>query len=414
MPLVSELDLPHLAIEEPAFGVDPMPHFEAARRRHPWLAACNVGWILTDYEAMKEISYLDENLRFPADQIVAIMGAKDMGWGHFSEEIMLARSGDEHRRLRGAVAEAFTPRAVNRLRPLMQRVVSDLLDEWAPKGAFDFAEFAANFPIRVMFGLMGSDAAAIESIRSSLEIQGSSYDLDASRMPIIEASYQVLWDFVDGQIALRGTNGGRGDLLDELIAINTSGALNDIELRQMLIFLFAAGYDTSKNLLTLIMRSMLTNPQIWARCAEDRAYCTKVVEEGLRHASPSNTYRTVTEEFEYRGVRFPKDSMILFPLSISGRDPHAFSHPMDFDPERTEENRHIAFGRGMHMCLGQYLARAQIEEGLHQIAQRITKPRPAGEASWRPFPGVWGLKSLPIAFDPAPRRPVQPAASAVA
>jgi cytochrome P450 len=96
--------------------------------------------------------------------------------------------------------------------------------------------------------------------------------------------------------------------------------------------------------------------------------------------------------------------MIVFPLAISGRDEAAFPHPTDFDPDRALPNRHIAFGRGMHMCLGQYLARAQIVEGVHLIAQRITNPRPAGDATWRPFPGVWGLKSLPIEFDPAPRR----------
>jgi cytochrome P450 len=405
MPSAEDLSLPHLPIEEPGFGVDPIPYVEVARRQHPWLARCNVGYILTEYEAMKDIYYLDEKLVFPSEQIVQLMGAEGTGWGKFTTDMMLARSGAEHARLRGSVAEAFTPRAVGRLRPLMRRVVSDLLDEWAPKGAFDFAEFAANFPVRVMFGLIGADTAALPEIRASLEIQGSSFGLDATRMSVIEAGYQAIWDFVDRLIAERGRGGGHDDLLDDLIATNSSGALNDVELRQMLLFLFAAGYDTSKNELTLIMHAMLRNPAIWARCAEDLAYCEKVVEEGLRHTSPSSPYRLVTEDFEYRDVRFPQGSMIVFPLAISGRDEAAFPHPTDFDPERALPNRHIAFGRGMHMCLGQYLARAQIVEGVHLIAQRITNPRPAGEATWRPFPGVWGLKSLPIQFDPAPRRP---------
>jgi cytochrome P450 len=404
MQSAQELSLPHLPIEEAGFGNDPMPYLEAAHRQHPWLARCNVGLILTEYQAMRDILYMDDKLRMPSEQIVDLMGAKGTGWGRFTEEMVLSKRGAEHARLRGSVAEAFTPRAVNRLRAAMRAVVSDLLDEWAPKGAFDFAEFAANFPIRVMFGLIGAEPDALPSIQSSLEVQGSSFGLDPTRMPVIEAAYQVLWRFVDHLIIERGSDGGHDDVLDDLIAANTSGALSEVELRQMLIFLFGAGYDTSKNLLTLIMHSMLHDLPLWARCADDRPFCDKVVEEGLRHTSPSNPYRLVAEAFEYRDVRFPMDSMIVFPLSISGRDETAFPDAMTFNPDREHRNRQMAFGRGMHMCLGQFLARAQIEEGVHLIAQRLVNPRLAGEVSWRPFPGVWGIKSLPIEFNPAPRR----------
>jgi len=256
----------------------------------------------------------------------------------------------------------------------------------------------------VMFALIGASPDLLPGIRSSLEIQGSSYSLEPARMPIIEEAYQVLWNFVVRLIAERGPNAGKDDLLDDLIAANTSGAINDEELRIMLVFLFGAGYDTTKNLLTLTMFTMLSEPQMWARCAEDRSYCEKVVREQLRLTSPSNTYRLVTEDFEFRGVLFPKDTMLFIPLSIAGRDPGVCAHAMAFDPERSEPERHLAFGRGIHICLGQSLARAQAEEGVHLIAQRITRPRLVGDVTWRPFPGVWGIKSLPIEFDPGPRR----------
>jgi cytochrome P450 len=404
MPSVDELELEILAVATPEFAADPLPHLEAARRKHPWLARSDAGYVVHDYAAIKDILSMDENLRFSVDDIVDIMGARGTGWGRFTLEMMLARSGPEHQRLRGSVAEAFTPRAVNRLRPLMRSVAAGLLDEWAPKGGFDFAEFAANFPVAVMFGLIGASPVAIPSIRASLEIHGLSYSLNPEMMPEIEAAYQHLWAFVDGLIAERGTGGGHDDLLDDLIAANTSGALSDVELRQMLIFLFGAGYDTSKNQLTLIMHRMLDEPDVWARCAEDRPYCDKVVEEGLRYASPSNTYRTVSKAFEYRDVQFPAGAMLFFTATVAGQDPRYFPQPRVFDPERTHTNRHLAFGRGMHICLGQFMARAQIEEGVHLMAQRITNPRLTGEVTWRPFPGVWGIRTLPIAFDPAPRR----------
>jgi cytochrome P450 len=107
----------------------------------------------------------------------------------------------------------------------------------------------------------------------------------------------------------------------------------------------------------------------------------------------------VTEEFTYDGFHFPKDAIVVFATSLSGRDPLAFPDPLTFDPERAQVNRHVAFGRGMHICLGMFIARNQLEEGLHLIAQRLKNPRLAGEISWRPFLGTWGLKNLPIAFD---------------
>jgi cytochrome P450 len=401
---INDLELSHLPIEQPELAADPMPFFDTVRRQHPWLARCRVGYAVTEYAAMKEIIlHHDSRLRFMSTEIVDLMGARGTGWGRFTEEIMLSKSGGEHSRLRGSVAEAFTPRSINRLRPLMREVVSSLLDEWAPKGTFDFAEFAAHFPIRVMFALIGASPDLLPGIRSSLEIQGSSYSLEAWRMPIIEEAYQVLWNFVDRLIAERGPNAGKDDLLDDLIAANTSGAIDDEELRIMLVFLFGAGYDTSKNLLTLTMHTMLSAPQIWARCAEDRPYCDKVVREQLRLTSPSNTYRLVTEDFEFRDVLFPRDTMLFIPLSIAGRDPGVCGRPTAFEPDRPEPERHLAFGRGIHICLGQSLARAQAEEGVHLIAQRITRPRLVGEVTWRPFPGVWGIKSLPIEFDPGPR-----------
>jgi cytochrome P450 len=402
---VTELALEHLPLETQALAEAPLPYFEAARARHPWLAASNLGFVVTEYHAIREILQQDEVLGFPGAATVEIMGAHGAGWGEYVAEFMLSRTGAAHARLRGAIAEAFTPRAVNRLRDLMRKSVSDVLDEWAPKGAFDFAEFASNFPVRVMFGLIGADPAAVPAIKRGLEVYGASFAMDPTQMPGIEAAFQDLLAFVEGVVAERGRGGGHDDLLDDLIAAATSGVISEVELRQLLIFLFGAGYDTSKNQLTLIAHALLDRPDLWARCGEDRAFCAAVVEEGLRYASSSNTFRVVTEDFEHRGVTFPKGLMLIFPLAISSHDAGTIPSPEVFDPDRRHEDRHLAFGRGRHICLGQFLARANLEEGLHLTAQRITRPRLAGEVTWRAFPGTWGVKSLPIAFEPAPRRP---------
>ncbi len=407
MQIVSELALPRLPLEDPTFAVDPMPYIEAARRQHPWLARCDFGYVVHEYQAIRDLSYMDDKFRPSMDTITEIMGAKGTPWGEFMDNLMLAKTGAEHARIRRSVEASFTPKNISRHRPLMQNRVSRLLDEWAPKGAFDFAEFAAYFPITVMFGLMGASPEAIPGIRKSLETQGLSANLVRSMLPDLEAAYQVLWKFVHKLIVerQRDDGGDEGDVLNTLIAANAAGQLNDAELHNLLIFLFAAGYDTSKNMLTLIMHMMLQHPEHWTRCAVDRPFCDQVVTEMFRHTSVSSLYRMSTQDVIYRDVLFPINTLLFMPLNISGRDPTAFPDPMEFRPDRSDANRHMAFGRGIHMCLGQHLARAQIQESIHLIAQRITKPRLAGEVTWRPFPGVWGIRSLPIAFEPGPCRP---------
>jgi cytochrome P450 len=395
----SDLQLPHLPLTDPAFAADPLPFIESARKQHPWLAISDMGYVVHEYQAIRDLSFMDAKFNPSLDAITELMGAKGTRWGDFMNNLMLAKDPPEHTRLRSSVASSFTPRTANGLRPVMREVVSDLLDEWAPKGRFDFAEFASHFPIRVMFGLIGAPLDSLPGIRHSLEMQGLSASADKSLLPALEEAYEVLWNFVDTLILERQRRGGNGDdVLTRLIAAHASGGLSHEELRTMLIFLFAAGYDTSKNMLTLIMHVMLRHPDDWARCGEDRPFCDAVVEEAFRYHSVSNIYRTAKEAIVYRDVTIPAGSILIMTLTLAGRDPKAFKDADAFRPLRTDPNRHVAFGRGIHMCLGQHLARAQIQEGVHLIARRLRDPRLAGEVTWRPFPGVWGIHTLPIEF----------------
>ncbi|MBU6269224.1 MAG: cytochrome P450, partial [Sphingomonadales bacterium] len=118
--------------------------------------------------------------------------------------------------------------------------------------------------------------------------------------------------------------------------------------------------------------------------------------------SNGSVARVTTEEMTYRDVTFPADTMLYFTFNISGRDPDAFEDAERFNPDREidRDHRHVAFGLGKHMCLGQYIARVQLQEAIHAIAKRMKDPRPDGAVSWRPYPGSWGLMHLPIAFTP--------------
>jgi cytochrome P450 len=406
MTQLAELELPHLAMDEPHFAADPMPHFAAAKARHPWLAKSAFGLVVTDYMAMRELLVDDARLRPSYDGIVQLMGAEGTPWGRFTEEQMIALPAAQHATLRGLFAPRFSPRYANQMRGLMQETIRDLLDEWAPKGAFDFEDFAANFPISVMFRLVGARTEEIPEIRWALETHGLAFGMNPDHIPAVQEAVQTEDAFVQRLVAERRTNpahGGEEDLLDLLLEAAGEGAITDRQLYDVLIFVFVAGYDTSKNVLTYMMYLMTQHPEIYRRCAEDLEYCRKVVEEMLRYFNPGTTFRFTNAEMEYRGVTLPKDTMLFFPLSISGRDPAAFDNPEEFDPERPHQpgKRHISFGLGKHICLGQYIARAQLQEGLHLIAQRIREPKTPGPQAWRPFFGVWGIKGLPIEFTPA-------------
>ncbi len=403
MPLISEMNLPTLPVEDPAFQADPMPYVEQARVQHPWLARFSQGYIVHGYEAVKDLTFMDDKLVMGLAHVVDFYGVQETPWARFMLEMLQSHTGPEHARLRASVAQAFTPRNANQVRPAMRRVISELIDQWTSEDHFDFAEFASYFPIAVLLGVLGVSTEGIPRIRTAIETHMASLTLDRQHYPGFLEAYNLLADYADELIAEREAAAAKDDnaLLDALIAARDAGKLNAVELRDMLLVLLIAGYDTSKNMLTFTVYRLMQQPEYWARCAAEPEFCAKVIDEALRHSSIATVFRTVTENFDYAGHEFPAGAMVAFAMPLANRDPAAFPEPMKFDPERQNANRHLAFGRGEHICLGQFLARAQLEEGLHLIARRLHNIELDGDIAWRPFLGAWGLKTLPVHFEAA-------------
>ncbi len=405
MQTLDDLDIPYLRMEDPEVAADPVPHLNAARQLHPWLARCAFGHVVLSHEAIWDLLRMDGKLEPSFDDVVELMGAADTEWGRFQHSHILNLSGEAHKRFRGLVGPMFTTDEADRNRPLMRERMNRLLDEWAPKGAFDFEEFVSYFPISVISSMIGAPLTEIGRLRGSLEALGLALGMNRDFMPEVEKGFLVMDDFVQQLVAERRAGerpGTEQDLLDLLLAATRDDGLTDREIYDLLIFLFVAGYDTSKNVMTFVMRALLDHPDDYARCARDRDFCGEVLEETLRLNNPSTITRRVGRDIVYRDVLLPEGTLLFFPATVSGRDPGAFEHADEFRPGLERSNRHLAFGRGMHICLGQFVARAQIEEGLHLIAQRIRNPRLVGPVGHRPFFGVWGLRGLPIEFDPAP------------
>jgi cytochrome P450 len=401
MQAAEDLVLPELAMGGPAFAEDPARGFAAARAQHPWLARWAFGYVVTDYAAMRDLFRMEGKMRTQFAAMVELMGAAGTPWGRFQQSHLTGSNGDDHRRLRDVLAFAFTPREANRHRGLMREVVAELLDAWAPRGAFDFEAFAGLFPITVMCRLIGASPSVIPELLAAMDALGLSASMDPSLLPVLQEAVGALDAFVHRLIAERRAGGaGEGGLLDVLLQAQGPDGLTERELADLLLLLLVAGYDTTKNQLTLTMHELLRRPDMYRRCAEDFDFCRKAVEESLRLHGIVSTARILSKEIVYRDVRLPKDAMVFLPVNLAARDPSAVEAPDEFQPERRPANAHLSFGQGAHICLGQFLARAQMEEGLHLIAQRIRNPTSPGPGGWRPFPGVWGLTGLPIAFEP--------------
>jgi len=359
-----------------------------------------------DLVALRDLLCRDDALRTSFDGIVDLMDARGSQWGRFAEEQMIALPEREHRVLRGAFAAQFTPRNATMLRPVMRETMARLLDEWTPKERFDFEEFASYYPVAVMARMIGAPASVIPGLRRSMETLGLAFSLNPAMVPRLDEAMEEFDAFAFDLIAQRRTHPREGespDLLDLLIAAGNDDGITDRQLADLVIFLFVAGYDTSKNVLTYMMTLLIDRPDIYARCADDAAYCGKVVEEALRMFTPASTFRATREDMVYRGVAIPKGTMLFFALNVAGRVSADVADAHEFDPERRSEAglRHVGFGLGKHMCLGQHIARAQLQEGIHLVAQRMRNPKRDGENGWRPFPGNWGIDGLPVAFEAA-------------
>ena len=243
MPDVTALDLPYLPMDEASFADDPLPRFAEARKKHPWLATCPYGIVITQYDAMRDVLQMDRSLVGAYRSVVDIMEARDTSWGRFQLESLLAQTGDSHQRIRKVLAPAFTPQQANRHRALMKRVIEQQLDEWVPKGAFDFEDFAANFPITVFCGLVGASPNVIPQLRGSLEAFGLSLSMNKQFLPNLVAAFDTLDAFVKDLVAGRRKAPhlpDEEDMLDVLLKTREADGLSERELLDLLIFTFIA------------------------------------------------------------------------------------------------------------------------------------------------------------------------------
>jgi cytochrome P450 len=316
---------------------------------------------------------------------------------------MLNTDGDDHRRLRRLVTKAFTPRMVEALRPRIEEIADELLDAVQTRRRMELVDdYAFPLPITVIAELLGIPAEDRARFRA-----WSNAAVTPSRGPEgLERFLAEMRDFtayLRGLLAERRTN-PRDDLLSALLHAEEAGdALSEPELFSMLFLLIIAGHETTVGLIGNAVLALLLHPEHLAALREDPDRIPEAVEELLRYQGPVERAMTrwAAEDVELAGRLIRRGEAVIVVLGAADRDPARFADP-DAIVFGREDNRHVAFGRGPHYCLGAPLARVEGEIAIRRLLARMPGLRlaiPPDELSWRPVPVFRSLVSLPVAWD---------------
>jgi pimeloyl-[acyl-carrier protein] synthase len=315
---------------------------------------------------------------------------------------LISKNPPDHTRLRGLMNKAFTPRVVEALRPRIQTIVDGLLDTVKDKGGMDImADLAYSLPITVIAELLGVPAQDRDRFKEWSDDLVGMIDIvpDPQRLSEGEMSVQKFFDYFRNLIAERRKN-PQDDLIGALAAVEEQGTqLNEHELLANLVLLLAAGHETTTGLIGNARLALLSHPGEMAKLRNDPALIRDGVEELLRYDSPVQFFgRNVLEDVTIDGKVIRKGQTIFILLGAINRDPAQFPDPDRLDITR-KENRHLAFGYGIHFCLGAPLARIEGQIVIRTLIQRMKNLVLDMESvKWRDSLVVRGLKALPVTF----------------
>lgn len=309
----------------------------------------------------------------------------------------------DHTRLRGLVSKAFTPRVVERLRPRIETLVRELLDRVAERGSFEVIEdLAYPLPVNVICELLGVPLEDHLLFRAWSHDAARSLDpVEALPPEVLEARTRTVRAFRDyfDELIERRRNDPSDDLLSALIAAEEAGdKLNKEELLATCILLLIAGHETTVNLIGNGMLALLRHPDQLALLRSDPTLAPSAVEEVLRFDAPVQmTARTALEDIELAGATLSKGMQAVLLLASANRDDAEFPNAERFDIRR-QDNHHLAFGFGIHYCLGAPLARLEGEIALREVVTRFEGLELAGDPTYKENIVLRGLAALPVGF----------------
>jgi cytochrome P450 len=403
VPLAADLELPSFDHTDASLRGERYREAMADLHGHDgWLAASPFGFIVLDREA-GEFFLRSKAAIFPGLTIADLFGITD---GPLREEIVkniINVGGDDHRRLRNLVNPALSPRAVDRYRPAMRRFAAELLAAVPADGRLEFiADFAKPYPSLVIAEVMGApleDAPRLHHWSNVIQRQFDPTSLMNEREQI-EQAVAEFYEYEGRFIAARRPAPG-DDLISALIRAEEAGdRLSDDELRNLVLNILVGGVDTSQSQLAHAVRLLAEHPDQWLLLRRDPCgLAGAAVEEALRYEPITPfTARIVIDEVEYRDVRFPAGSIVLVSAWHAHRAGGAEPDGFDLTAARPRE-RLLTFGAGIHYCVGANLARAEMQEALAFLAQRVSTIELDGEPEFGTPSGIYGLEKLQLKFE---------------
>ncbi|MFG2261740.1 cytochrome P450 [Streptomyces sp. NPDC048720] len=380
-----------------AFRTDPHPYYARLRERGPVhrvrLGGADEGrtaWLVVGYEEARA-ALADPRLAKDTARIGSpLLDEEKIG------KYLLVTDPPQHTRLRSLVTRAFTMRRVERLRPRIQRITDELLDEMLPRGRADLIEaLAYPLPLTVICELLGvPDMDRAEFRRISTEVVAPT-DADTEYDAIVALS-----EYLPELIEDKRRAGPTDDLLSDLIRTTAEDGdrLSPDELSGMAYLLLIAGHETTVNLIGNGVHALLTHPDQLAALRADMSLLDGAVEEMLRYEGPveTGTYRYAAEPLEIAGRVIEKGESVMIGLTAAGRDADRYADPDRFDIRR-DARGHLAFGHGIHYCLGAPLARLEGRIAIGALLERapgLALDGPTGE--WLPGLLMRGMRSLPV------------------
>lgn len=391
--------VPFLDVLAPDFDLG-SPEVMAAQARS-WYADSPIGLLVLRYEEAQEL-LRDRRLDHNGSGYIEQSGVFSGPIYDWFVPMINHHDGEDHRRLRGLVSKAFTPRMINELRPFIRATAERLSDELASTDVCEFAtSFADRLPLAVMCELFGVPTEDYDTFRVWTNDIGLVFSLvhGGDTVARVEKAVVGLNGYISALMAEKAKNPG-DDLISTLVvAQRTEGQVSEEELLNLLVTLVFAAHDTTCHQLSNAMVIFAEHPEQWDLLAERPELAAQAIEEIIRwHPSTPAIYRCATEDFEYRGLHIEKGTFMTMCAQTAQRDPRVFADGDRFDITTTNPAGPLLFGAGPHYCLGAPLARVEMAEALVALVTRLGPPTIAGPVSWRPPIGIHGPSELSLRF----------------
>lgn len=401
----------------------PFPHYAAMRSDAPVLFLEQHGvHLVTRHDLVTEVlrdpqTYSSRfgalSMPMPADERARM--AAVFAEGYRRVPTMLTADMPEHTRYRRLVAKAFHPQAIAALEPVIRRVTVELIDSWIDAGSIEFVrDFAVALPVRVIAHALNVPDERLADFKrwSDDSIAGIGTDISIDARVDAERGVNEFQHYFAEQLEQRRTE-PHDDLLTNLLNariedddpdVEDTRPLDVPEMLSIIQQLLVAGNETTTKMLTEMMRLLGEHPEQWRWLRDDPSRIDRVVEETLRMATPTQgMWRIVTHDVMLGGVELPAGSRIVIVFASANRDEQIYTEPDTFEPDRENLRQHLAFGKGIHFCLGANLSRLEGQVALQELTRRIETFTLADTNELRYFPSfiLRGLTSLDIELVPS-------------